>query len=207
MYKRQIQAFDPEMAQSLLAEAGYPEGKDASGKQLELTITHSVRDPKIEFVQSQWQDNLGIKVTYEIIEGAAWGQRRAEHSMQIYKGPYEYDYLDPANFLRLFRSADENGSPRHAWLNEAYDTLYDEATHITDLPKRYAAFSDVERILVEDVGAIFLTHMLIYQIWWPYFAGIPKDITGVEVYRGLDITFSQVYIRDDIADWDTPRTK
>jgi len=201
-----IQAFDLELAQSLLAEAGYPEGKDASGKQLELTIVHNTRDPKIEFVQSQWQENLGIKVNYEIIEGAAWGKRRAEHTMQIYKGPYEYDYLDPANFLRLFRSSDENGSPRHAWLSEDYDKLYDEATHVTDLDKRYADFKEVERILVEDVGAIFLTHMLIYQIWWPYFAGIPKDITGREVYRGLDITFSQVYIRDDIADWDTPRT-
>ena len=203
---KSVQDYDVENAQALLAEAGYPEGKDANGKQLELTITHNARDPKIEFVQSQWQDNLGIKVNYEIIEGAAWGQRRAEHSMQVYKGPYEYDYLDPANFLRLFRSADEKGSPRHAWLSEAFDTLYDEATRISDLPKRYAAFSDVERILVEDVGAVFLTHMLIYQIWWPYFAGIPKDITGREVYRGLDITFSQVYIRDDIADWDTPRT-
>jgi peptide/nickel transport system substrate-binding protein/oligopeptide transport system substrate-binding protein len=203
---KSVQAYNVEMAQSLLAEAGYPEGKDASGKQLELTITHSARDPKIEFVQSQWQDNLGIKVNYEIIEGAAWGQRRAEHSMQVYKGPYEYDYLDPANFLRLFRSSDEKGSPRHAWLNAKYDELYDEATRISDLPKRYAAFSEVERILVEDVGAVFLTHMLIYQIWWPYFAGIPKDITGREVYRGLDITFSQVYIREDIADWDTPRT-
>ncbi|MDF1515541.1 MAG: ABC transporter substrate-binding protein [Anaerolineae bacterium] len=201
-----IQAFDLEMAQTLLAEAGYPEGKDANGNQLELTITHNARDPKIEFVQSQWQENLGIKVNYEIIEGAAWGQRRAEHSMQIYKGPYEYDYLDPANFLRLFRSVDENGSPRHAWYNDEYDQLYDEATHITDLAERYAAFQDVERILVEEVGAIFLTHMLIYQIWWPYFAGIPKDITGREVYRGLDITFSQVYIRNDIAEWDTPRT-
>ena len=126
--------------------------------------------------------------------------------MQVYKGPYEYDYLDPANFLRLFRSTDENGSPRHAWLNADYDKLYDDATRVIDLDKRYADFSEVERILVEDVGAIFLTHMLIYQIWWPYFAGIPKDITGREVYRGLDITFSQVYIRDDIAEWDTPRT-
>ena len=72
---------------------------------------------------------------------------------------------------------------------------------------RFAKYQEAERILVEDVGAIFLTHMLIYQIFWPYFTGIPKDITGREVYRGLDITFSQVYIRDDIAEWDTPRTK
>lgn len=204
---KSIQAFDPELARSLLAEAGYPEGKDASGKQLELTLTANAREAKLEFVQAQWQEHLGIKVNYELIEYAAWSQRRAAHEMQIYKGPYEYDYLDPANFLRLFRSSSEKGSPRHAWLNAEYDKLYDEATTIADLPKRYAAFSKAERILVQDVGAIFLTHMLIYQIWWPFFTGIPKDITGREVYRGLDITFSQVYIRDDVAKWNTPRTR
>ncbi len=149
---------------------------------------------------------MGIKVNYEMVEGAAWNQRRAGHEMEIYKGPYEYDYIDPANFLQLFRSSDEKGSPRHAWLSEGYDALYDEAGHLTDPIERFATYQDAERILVEDVGAIFLTHQLIYQVWWPYFAGIPKDVTGRQVYRGLDITFSQIYIRDDIADWDTPRT-
>ncbi len=204
---KSVQAFDPELARQLLAEAGYPEGKDANGRQLELTITHSAVDPKVEFVQAQWQEHLGIKVNYELVEYAAWSQRRAAHEMQIYKGPYEYDYIDPANFLGLFRSNSEAGSPRHAWLNAEYDALYDEAGHMTDTEARFAKYQEAERILVEDVGAIFLTHMLIYQIFWPYFTGIPKDITGREVYRGLDITFSQVYIRDDIAEWDTPRTK
>jgi ABC-type transport system substrate-binding protein len=201
-----IQAFDPELARQLLAEAGYPEGRDANGQQLELTITHSAVEAKVEFVQAQWQEHLGIKVNYELVEYAAWSQRRAAHEMQIYKGPYEYDYIDPANFLGLFRSNSEMGSPRHSWLNPEYDALYDEAGHMTDSEARFAKYQEAERILVEDVGAIFLTHMLIYQIFWPYFTGIPKDITGREVYRGLDITFSQVYIRDDIAEWPTPRT-
>jgi oligopeptide transport system substrate-binding protein len=203
---KSVQNFDPELARTLLTEAGYPEGKDAGGRQLELTITAASREAKLEFVQSQWQEHLGIKVNYELVEYAAWSQRRAGHEMEIYKGPYEYDYIDPANFLQLFRSNDENGSPRHAWYSDGYDALYDEAGHMTEPTTRFATYQDAERILVEDVGAIFLTHMLIYQVWWPYFAGIPKDVTGREVYRGLDITFSQVYIRDDIADWDTPRT-
>ncbi len=197
-----IQAFDPELAKQLLAEAGYPEGKDANGNQLELTLTHYNRDAKVEFIQAQWEEHLGIKVNYEIVEYAQWKKLRADHKMQVYKGPYEYDYLDPANFLTsLFKSTSDNGSPRHAWKNDKYDELCEKAGHIGNDQERYAVYQQAERILVEDVGAIFVSHMLIYQIWWPFFAGIPKDITGRQVYRGLDITFSQVYIRNDVDEW------
>jgi len=196
-----IQNYDVELAKEMLAEAGYPEGKDANGNQLELTLTHSGRDPKMEFVQAQWQENLGIKVNYELVDGATWGKRRAEHAMQIYKGPYEYDYMDPINFHRLFRSTSDEGSPRHAWKNDEYDALVDKAANTVDFEERFATFKEAERILVESCAAIFLTHALIYQAWYPYFTGIPKDVTGREVFRYLDITRFQVYIRDDVDEW------
>lgn len=196
-----IQVYDVDLAKQLLAEAGYPDGRDANGNQLELTLTHSAVDPKMEFVQAQWQDNLGIKVNYEIVEAAQWGKLRSERAMQIYKGPYEYDYLDPANFLRLFRSVDELGSPRHPWKSDKFDELFDAGQNEADDEKRFGLYNQAERILIEDVGAIFLSHQVIFQAWWPYIAGIPQDITGRYVYRYLDLSRFQMYIRDDVDDW------
>jgi ABC-type transport system substrate-binding protein len=196
-----IQVFDPDLARELLAQAGYPEGKDANGNQLELTLTHSGVDPKMEFVQAQWQEHLGIKVNYEIVEGAQWGKLRSERAMQVYKGPYEYDYLDPANFLRLFRSTDEKGSPRHPWVNAEFDENFDAGQNEADDAKRFASYAAAEKALIEDRGAIPLSHMVIFQAWWPYVAGIPKDITGRYVFRYLDISRFQMYIRDDVDDW------
>ena len=202
---KSIQSFDVEKAKSLLAEAGYPEGKDASGNQLELNMYSNGREVKMEFIKDQWETNLGIKVNLEVLENTVWGQRRSEHAMQVYKGPYEYDYLDPANMLTsLWRSTNEKGSPRHAWRNEEFDRLVTAAGQEADEAKRIATYQEAERLLVEDVGAIFLTHNVIFQIWWPYIKGIPADKTGNQVFRWLDLTRFQMYVGDEVAEMRQP---
>jgi ABC-type transport system substrate-binding protein len=119
--------------------------------------------------------------------------------MQIYKGPYEYDYLDPANLLTsLWRSVDDKGSPRHSWKNERFDELVTQAGREVDETKRIATYQEAERILVEDVGAVFLTHSVIFQIWWPYIAGIPANDEGNVVYRWLDLSRLQMYINNTV---------
>ena len=202
---KSIQDFDVEKAKALLAEAGYPEGKDASGKQLELQMYSNGREAKMEYVKDQWEENLGIKVNLEVLEGAVWGQKRSEHAMQVYKGPYEYDYLDPANMLTsLWRSTDEKGSPRHSWRSEEFDKLVTEAGKEVDDTKRIATYQEAEKLLVEDVGAVFLTHNVIFQVWWPYIKGIPADETGNQVFRWLDLTRLQMYMGQDVEEMRQP---
>lgn len=200
-----VQAYDPEKAKQLLAEAGYPDGKDASGKQLELTFTSNGRDPKVEFVKEQWETNLGIKVNIEVLENAVWREKRSKREMKLFKSGYEYDYMDPANLLtQLWRSIDDIGSRQHLWKNEKFDELVTKAGTETDAQKRLQLFQEAERILVEDVGGIFLTHILIFQVWWPYITGIKPNRKGEVAYRYLDISRFQLYIRNDVDQWRKP---
>jgi len=205
---KKYQAYDVEQAKALMIEAGYPDGKDADGKQLELTIDLSGRNAMTEFVQQQWQDNLGVKVNLEIMDSGVWSQRRAEHDLEIFVSGYEYDYIDPANFLTQgFRSLSEKGSNRHPWVNEQFDALNDAAGNEQDPEARLELFKQAEEILVEEAPGCFLTHGIIYQVWWPWLTGIPTDSTGNTVWRGLDITLMQAYYRNDVLDYFTPPTR
>lgn len=202
---KSVQNYDVDAAKKLLAEAGYADGKDSSGTPLTLEIFSNGRDMELEFVKEQWETNLGITVNLTVLEGGVWAQRRAEHSMQIYRGPYEYDYLDPANMLTsLWRSTDEKGSPRHSWINKQFDDLVNEAGTTADDTKRIDLYQQAERILVEDVGGIFLSHQVIFQVWWPYITGIHPDSTGNVIYRWLDIALYQMYIRNDVGNFRQP---
>jgi len=196
---KSVQTYDVAKAKALLAEAGYPEGKDGSGKQFALDMYANAREAVMEFVKEQWERNLGIAVNLQVLEAATWGQKRSEHAMMVYKGPYEYDYLDPANMLTsLWRSVDEKGSPRHSWKSAKFDELVTTAGSEVDDAKRIDLYKQAERLLVEDVGAVFLTHQVIFQVWWPYVAGIAPSKDGNTVFRWLDLSRFQLYIRNDV---------
>ena len=199
---KSIQDFNVEKAKVLLAEAGFPGGRDASGNQLVLEMYSRGRDVLMEYIKDQWERNLDIGGNLQILEGSVWGARRAAHSMPLYVGEYEYDYLDPANLLtRLWRSTSANGSPRHAWKNERFDKLVAQAGREIDEAKRFSLYGDAERVLVEDVGGIFLTHMVVHQVWYPYLTGFEPDKNGNTVFRYLDISRFQMYIRNDVGHW------
>jgi len=160
------------------------------------------RDVLLEYIKDQWERYLDITVNLQILESAVWGARRVQHAMPLYCGEYEYDFLDPANLLtRLWRSTNEQGSPRHAWRNPRFDELVTQAGREIDEPKRLSLYQDAERVLVEDVGGIFLTHMVIHQVWHPYLTGFEPDENGNTVFRYLDISRFQMYIRNDVDEW------
>jgi peptide/nickel transport system substrate-binding protein/oligopeptide transport system substrate-binding protein len=197
---KEYQVFDLEMAQQYLTDSGV----DPAGVTIELYANG--RDVFLEFVQQQWQTNLGITVNLNQIEGGVWGQMRAEHKMMAYRGPYEYDFVDPSNMLTgLFRSvpAPEGqtepwGSPRHPWKSEEFDRLVTEAGSEVDVPTRIQQFQDAEKILVDEVGGIFLAHQVVFQIWWPWLVGMAPNREGNVIFRWLDIARFQMYIHEDV---------
>lgn len=197
-----VQNFDVEKARALLAEAGYPNGRDANGNQLVVDMFSIGRDVMLEYVKDQWERYLDIGVNLQMVERGLWGVRRAQHAMPVYHGQYEYDFLDPANMLtRLWRSTNEQGSPRHPWRNVKFDELVTQAGREIDEKKRLNLYQDAERILVEDVGGIFLTHMVTHQVWYPYLTGFEPDKNGNVVFRYLDIARFQMYMRNDVDRW------
>ncbi len=197
-----VQDFSIEKAKAFLAEAGYANGKDASGKQLVLEMFSNGRDVALEYVKDQWERYLDINVNLRIVESGLWAARQAQHTMPLYRGQYEYDFLDPANMLtRLWRSTSGQGSPRHAWRNAKFDELVTQAGREIDEQNRINLYQQAERILVEDVGGIFLTHMVTHQVWYPYLTGFEPDKYGNVVFRYLDISRFQMYIRNDVDQW------
>jgi peptide/nickel transport system substrate-binding protein/oligopeptide transport system substrate-binding protein len=118
---------------------------------------------------------------------------------------YGMDYLDPANMMGTLWLSDG----RHSWRNEEFDAIAREANSLVGDPdRRTELYKEAERILVEDVGGIFLNHRIQGHIFQPYLQGAFRDLNaqGLPGWQwGNDWMWSSFYIDATVANYDTYR--
>ena len=89
---------------------------------------------------------------------------------------YGMDYLDPSNLLGIWVS-----TGRHSWKNDEFDQLITDATPLVGDPaKRDQMFRDAEKILVDDVGGVFIDHRWQGNLYKPYVQGDGFRVAGCQ---------------------------
>jgi ABC-type oligopeptide transport system substrate-binding subunit len=120
-----------------------------------------------EAVQAMLKQNLNIDVGVRNVERKVFAEALPTRELILGMVPYQYDYLDAGNLLSIWLS---NG--RHAWHNNRFEQLVLEANELVGDPdRRHAMYQEAERILVSDVGGVFLWYLQINQMWKPYIKG------------------------------------
>jgi oligopeptide transport system substrate-binding protein len=138
---------DPETARKLLAEAGYPGGKNFP--HLEVLYNTNEGHRKIaEAIQQMWRRELGIDVSLVNQESKVYSDNQRQLNYQIGRYAWLGDYLDPSTFLDIMTG--DNGNNQTGWKNAEYDRLDALASREPDEAKRFALFQRCEEILAEE---------------------------------------------------------
>ena len=148
--------YDPDEARALIEEAGYGEG----GEDLVIDIPYptTVADYVIvfEYLQAQWEEELGATVVLSPMDSSSWGTARANCDFTVTVQNWYADYFDASNMLSIFVT-DHSINQGH-WSNADFDSLYEASLQEADNAARVQLMHDAETVLIEDMGIIPLYH-------------------------------------------------
>ena len=201
---KDIQSYDPEKAKSLLAEAGFPNGQGFPKLTLWLRNENQTRQALAQAIAASIKQNLNVDVEVSNKEYKTFMDALNNKPPQIQFGmvSYGFDFLDPSNMLGVFLSGG-----RHNWNNKDFDDLVKKAAAFNGDPAtRTKMFQDAERILVSDVGSVFIYHRTVADLYKGYLKGsdLEPDKNGFAAmhwpnYANMSTMVSTVYISKDVA--------
>ena len=186
-------AFDLEKAQALLAEAGYPGGRDpATGRRLELTLELGRADD-LELRQSAelfgaFMERLGIVVRLSLNNGPAFYDKLERRQAQLFLLSWLGDYPDAENFLQCFYGPNVSPGPNRAnYVNPDFDRMMEQVRVLPDSPVRTELYRQMARLVIDDCPWILVSEPLTYSLHQARLANYKPHLFpfGMEKYYGL----------------------
>ena len=146
-------AYNPAEARRLLAEAGYPDGKDFP----DVTLLYAARGSGPQAVATEMQalwKRRSLGITSIHLRGQEFNvylntQQLMDFDMCL--SAWIGDYNDPQTFIDMFVT--DGGNNLTGWGNAQYDQMLATSENTPDPAQRMQIMHDMEKILVEDRGA------------------------------------------------------
>lgn len=164
-------------AKKLLAEAGYPDGRDLkTGKPLVLYLDTPGGGPddaaRLSWLRKQFA-KLDIQLQIRDTDYNRFQDKMRKGAAQIFQWGWNADYPDPENFLFLLygknSKVEHNGENAANYVNLEYDRLFEKMTNMDNGPQRQAVIGRMLDILRHDAPWVFGFHpkqFVLYHGWY-----------------------------------------
>ncbi len=164
-------------AKKLLAEAGYPDGRDReTGKPLALYLDTPAGGPddsaRLSWLRKQFA-KLDIQLQIRDTDYNRFQEKMRKGTAQIFQWGWNADYPDPENFLFLLygknSKVEHDGENAANYANPEYDQLFEKMTNMDNGPERQAVIDRMTEILRHDAPWVFGFHpkeFVLYHQWY-----------------------------------------
>lgn len=143
-------------ARELLAEAGYPGGKDFPVLPITYNTDSTARSKSVQVLKNQWKQNLGIDVELRGVELKTYRDLVTKKEYAIAPVAWYGDYPDASTFTDKYLSTSLQNDA--AYESAEYDGLLKQAEQEPDVAKRLRLLEQAEHLLNTEVPIVPIYH-------------------------------------------------
>ncbi|MFM7080294.1 MAG: ABC transporter substrate-binding protein, partial [Bacteroidota bacterium] len=162
--------YDPSLAASYLAQAGYPSGKGLP--EITLSTTKEYQD-LCEYIQGQLGE-LGIRIKIDVNQGATHREMVARQKLDFFRGSWIADYHDAENYLALFYG------PNHApagpnythYVSQTFDSLFKSVIMNTNEVERNEKYLLMDQLAMKDAPVVVLYYDQVIRLQANHVSGL-----------------------------------
>lgn len=199
-----------EEARALLAEAGYPRGRDAdTGEPLVLYFDVPASGPdskaQLDWLRKQFR-KLNVQLVIRSTDYNRFQDKMRRGQAQIFQWGWNADYPDPENFLFLLYGpngkVNSSGENAANYENKEFDRLFEQMRAMPNTEQRQQIIQQMADIAREDAPWVWGFHPKIFTLYHTWNHNIKPNLMANNTlkYRRLDIPMRQELQRQ----WNQP---
>ena len=184
-------------AKKLLAEAGWPNGRNAkSGEPLVLNLDTTgggMGDKsRLDWLTRQFA-KIDIQLVIRSTDFNRFQEKIRKGAVQLYYLGWNADYPDPENFFFLLNGAEskveKGGENASNYRNPEFDRLFHEMKNMDNNPRRLAIITRMNQLLHEDAPWVYSFHPKSYALGHAWLKNRkPSDVGHNNLkYQRLDV--------------------
>ncbi len=160
---------DVEGARRLLAEAGYPQGRDFP-QVVFLAPPSPAIQQAIGQLQAQWREKLDVGISVDARDWTSYFDRHHKEQAHLFFNSFMARYPDPDHCLRQL-----SGEQRTAWQDGVYAELLERARRAMDQETRITLYRQADRILIEEAPVIPIGYGRQHLLVKPWVSKVPTS--------------------------------
>ena len=187
---------DIEHARRLLAEAGYPNGRDrATGQPLVLNLDTPSAGPgakaTFDWLRKQYA-KLGINLVIRATDYNRFQEKMRKGSAQIFQWGWNADYPDPENFFFLLygpnAKIDNNGENAANYKNAEFDRLFNQMKSMDNNAERQALINRMVELVRKDAPWLWGFHPVAFSLHHQWYKNAKPNLMARNTlkYKRID---------------------